>query len=186
MALFQKENAPAGGVNYKSMGKEQLIALAQSQRNDIEVLNRKLGEAAAVAEEKNRLAQQVASLSAENESLRQKAADLEEKLSSKEVEIKEVGSIAEMSFRVNGVMEAAQKAADDYLAKIKEMYDAMSQDYSVYETDAKQKADAILKNANEEADAITQNARNEVNDIWSALQTRFDSYVADKKQNKEE
>ena len=104
----------------------------------------------------------------------------------KDVEITEVGSIAEMSFRVNGVLEATQKAADDYLAKIKEMYDAMSQDYSVYEINAQQKADAILKNANAEAYALTQNARSEVNDIWSALQTRFDNYVADKKQTSEE
>ena len=83
---------------------------------------------------------------------------------------------------MNGVMEVAQKAADDYLAKIKEMYDAMSQDYSVYEINAKQKADAILKSANEEATAMTQEAREEVNNIWSALQIRFDNYVAGKKQ----
>ena len=139
-------------------------------------------------DEVNRLAQQVASLSAENELLKAEAADLREQLAAKpkDVEITEVGSIAEMSFRVNGVLEATQKAADDYLAKIKEMYDAMSQDYSVYEINAQQKADAILKNANAEAYALTQNARSEVNDIWSALQTRFDNYVADKKQTSEE
>jgi len=182
MALFQNENNPANSVNYKSMGKDQLIMLLQSQKSDLDVLNRKLSEAAAAVEEKNRLAQLVSSLSAENESLKIKAADLEEKLSVKDAGVTEVGSIAEMSFRVNGVLEAAQKAADDYLAKIKEMHDTMSREYSEYEINAKQKAEALLKDANEKADSTTKNARREANEIWGALQTRFDSYVADKKQ----
>ena len=85
MALFQTENTSSGGINYKSMGKDQMIMLLQSQKSDIEVLNRKLTEASAAVEEKNRLAQLVASLSAENESLKAKAADLEEKLQENEV-----------------------------------------------------------------------------------------------------
>ncbi|MBR1483940.1 MAG: hypothetical protein IJ598_13385 [Ruminococcus sp.] len=182
MALFQNENNPAGGVNYKSMGKDQLIMLLQSQKSDLDVLNRKLSEAAAAVEEKNRLAQLVSSLGAENESLKAQVTELEEKLSVNDADIKEVGSIAEMSFRVNGVLEAAQRAADDYLAKIKEMYDTMSREYSEYEINAKLKADTLLSNAKAEAESITNNARKEANDIWGALQTRFDSYVADKKQ----
>lgn len=179
---FNQKDAASDVVNYKSMGKSELIMLVQTQKSDIEFLNNRLSETKALSDERNRLAQQVAELSAEVENLRQKAEQNEQKLSAAEPEIKEVGSIAELSFRVNGVMEVAQKAADDYLAKIKEMYDAMSRDYSVYEINAKQKADAILKSANEEATAMTQEAREEVNNIWSALQIRFDNYVAGKKQ----
>lgn len=179
---FNQKDAASDVVNYKSMGKSELIMLVQTQKSDIEFLNNRLSETKALSDERNRLAQQVAELSAEVENLRQKAEQNEQKLSAAEPEIKEVGSIAELSFRVNGVMEVAQKAADDYLAKIKEMYDAMSQDYSAYEINAKQKADAILKSANEEATAMTQEAREEVNNIWSALQIRFDNYVAGKKQ----
>ena len=91
MALFQNENNSAGGVNYKSMGKDQLIMLLQSQKSDIDALNRKLSEAAAAVEEKNRLAQLVASLSAENEALKIKTADLEEKLSVQDTDRKSVG-----------------------------------------------------------------------------------------------
>ena len=79
-------------------------------------------------------------------------------------------------------MEAAQKAADDYVAKIRKMYEEMSQDYSVYEINAQKKAEAILNNANAKAQTITQNARNEANGIWNALQSRFDNYVDGKKQ----
>lgn len=181
MALFQKENMNAESVNYKSMSKEQLIMLLNAQKSDIEILSRKLGDAGATVDEKNRLVQQVQTLSAENESLKARVAELESRAQSTEPEITEIGSIAEMSFKVNGVMEAAQKAADDYVAKIREMYEDMSRDYSTYEVNAKKKADAILKDANEKAAAITQNARNEANGIWNALQTRFDNYVDGKK-----
>lgn len=183
MALFQTESMSAGEVNYKSMGKDQLVMLLQSQKSDIEALNRKLDEYAPLAEKKERLAQQVESLTAENESMKAKLTELEEKVGSMDVDVTEPGSIAEMAFRVNGVMDAAQKAADDYLAKIKEMHDAMSLEYKVYEMTAKQKADEILNKANAEAEAVVQKARVEANDIWSTLQVRFNSYVADKKQN---
>jgi F0F1-type ATP synthase membrane subunit b/b' len=181
MALFQNENAAQGSVNYKSMGKDQLIVLLQSQKSDVEVLNRKLSELANVAEEKKRLAQQVEALTAENAALKAKAADLEDKLSFKDADITDVGSIAEMSFRVNGVMDAAQKAADDYLAKIKEMHDAMQKEYSAYEAAAKQKAEAILKSANEEAESVTKKARKEANDIWNTLQKQFNGIIDGKK-----
>ena len=183
MALFQNDISPEGGIKYKNMGKDQLIMLLQSQKSDIDALNRKLGGYDELAQEKESLAQQAASLTAENESLKAKAAELEEKLSSMNGNVTQVGSIAEMAVRVNGVMEAAQHAADDYLAKIKEMHDAMKKGYDEYEANAKQKADAVLQKANAEADAIVKNARKEANDIWNTLQTRFNNFVADKKIN---
>ena len=184
MALFQTENTSSGGINYKSMGKDQMIMLLQSQKSDIEVLNRKLTEASAAVEEKNRLAQLVASLSAENESLKAKAADLEEKLSAQKADTgyTEIGSLADKAVRVSGVMQSAQKAADEYLAEIKRMHDAMSREYNEYEFVAKQKADALLQSAKAEAESITQKARSESNDIWSALQSRINGFITDKKQ----
>lgn len=184
MALFQTEATSSGGINYKSMGKDQLIMLLQSQKSDIDALNRKLVEASAAVEEKNRLAQMVASLSAENELLKTKAADLELKLSARkpEEDYTEIGSLADKAVHVSGVMQAAQKAADEYLAEIKRMHDTMSREFNEYEFIAKQKADAILKQAQAEADTTTQKARMEANEIWSALQTRLNGYIADKKQ----
>lgn len=181
MALFQTESMPEGGVNYKNMAKDQLVMLLQSQKSDIEALERKLNEYAPLAEEKERLSQQVEALAAENEALKAKTDEMESRLASMDTEVTEPGSIAEMAIRVNGVMEAAQKAADDYLAKIKKMHDTMQQDYAVYEMIAKQKADAILQDANTQAEVIVKKARIEADDIWSTLQGRFNNYVDDKK-----
>ncbi|WP_407723561.1 hypothetical protein [Ruminococcus sp. JL13D9] len=92
MALFQKENAYTETVNYKSMSKEQLIMLLSAQKSDIDVLTRKLADAGTAVDEKNRLAQQVQALIAENEALKAKNAELEQKTSVAETEITEIGS----------------------------------------------------------------------------------------------
>ena len=181
MALFQTESTPEGGINYKNMAKDQLIMLLQSQKSDIDALDRKLSEYAPLAEEKERLSQQVESLTAENEALKAKVAELENRAVTVDTEVTEPGSIAEMAIRVNGVMEAAQNAADDYLDRIRKMHDTMRQEFDSYELKAKVKADAIIKNANEEAEAIVLKARLEANDIWSTLQGRFNNYVDEKK-----
>lgn len=181
MALFQNETT-AGGVNYKSMSKEQLIMLLQSQKKDLDTLKSKLESNPGFESEKQRLEQQVASLSTENSTLKKEAAERETRFPATSAAITEPGSIAEMSFRINGVMEVAQKAADDYILEIRKMRDALKQEYSTHEAAAQQKADAIIRNAQAEADSITQKARDEANDIWSSLQTRFNNYISDKKQ----
>ena len=58
-----------------------------------------------------------------------------------------LGSIAEASLQLNGVFEAAQKAADAYI-------DAAKKKAAEIEADAKEKADAMIAQAYEYADAL--------------------------------
>ena len=55
----------------------------------------------------------------ENETLRARNAELEEKMSRRELQIASAGSIAEASLKLSGVFEAAQKAADQYLYNVR-------------------------------------------------------------------
>ena len=48
---------------------------------------------------------------------------LQKKLDDKNVGVTQAGSIAEAALRLNGVFEAAQAAADQYLDNIKRLYD---------------------------------------------------------------
>ncbi len=57
--------------------------------------------------------------SKENERLRAEIAAVNKKLEDKEIAIKESGSIAEAALKLNGIFEAAQKAADQYLENLK-------------------------------------------------------------------
>lgn len=58
-------------------------------------------------------------VSKENELLRKQLDDTHRRLASREIRLKHAGSIAEASLRLNGIFEAAQAAADQYLENVK-------------------------------------------------------------------
>lgn len=57
--------------------------------------------------------------SREIESLQGRIEQLEAKLADKEIRIQESGSIAEAALKLNGIFEAAQAAADQYLENVR-------------------------------------------------------------------
>lgn len=52
----------------------------------------------------------------QNQALRDQVTQLQQQLEQRQARIEKLGSIAEASLQLSGVFEAAQKAADDYLA----------------------------------------------------------------------
>ena len=209
MGLFKSNTYEDGTNGYRGLGKDQLIDIIQSQKSENEFLQKKLSEATAAvtaSQSQNADPEELNALRAENEQLRRQLdemnaefekvgviADRNEALAAELAALKaqpaqpaepteptNPGSIAEMSVQVSGVMTAAQKAADDYLAKIKAMHDEMCQEHSRYELESQQKADEILKNANAEADAIVAGAKRESNEIWQSLSSVIRKYCGDK------
>lgn len=59
--------------------------------------------------------------SKENEELKRQLQEANEKLQSRDIMIKNSGSIAEAALKLNSVFEAAQKAAEQYLDNVKRM-----------------------------------------------------------------
>lgn len=57
----------------------------------------------------------------ENEQLRSEISDLREQLNDRIIKINEAGSIAEAALRLNGVFEAAEAAARQYVDSLKEL-----------------------------------------------------------------
>lgn len=57
--------------------------------------------------------------SKENERLRGELKQMQEKLDSRVIEIENAGSIAEAALRINGVFQAAERAAEQYLENIR-------------------------------------------------------------------
>ena len=64
-------------------------------------------------------------MSRENDRLKRKIAVYEKVVNDNKIEIEESGSIAEAALKINGVFEAAQAAADQYLDNIIRMHDEM-------------------------------------------------------------
>lgn len=58
----------------------------------------------------------------EVESLRAQLREAEEKLRSRELTLASAGSIAQAAMELNGVFEAAQRAADQYLENVRNLY----------------------------------------------------------------
>lgn len=58
------------------------------------------------------------------------------KLARRTIEESEAGSIAEAALRINGVFEAAQAAADQYIQNVKRLAESQFEDYDLdYEDD---------------------------------------------------
>ena len=113
---------------------------------------------------------------AENQALRQQLED-------RTLRIASAGSIAEAAIQVNGVFEAAQAAADQYLASVKaataEMMQKTDEAQRQRETilqDAKQQADKIVQDAQAQADKILAEAA-QVDARWAEFQKNADALI---------
>ena len=70
--------------------------------------------------------------------------ELREKLKEKEMKISNAGSLAEVAAKLNGLFEAAQQTADDYMSQL--------------ENTAAAQAEAIIREAREKAEKIISEA----------------------------
>lgn len=115
----------------------------------------------------------------ENE-IKQLQADLEKK----ELSIAEAGSIAEAALKVNGVFEAAQAAADQYLLSIQ----SANADTAAKIERAKKQSEDVLRQANLRAASIVQeaekkaasiiaNANQEAENSWNQFQKKADELI---------
>lgn len=101
---------------------------------------------------------------AENQALRQQLED-------RTLRIASAGSIAEAAIQVNGVFEAAQAAADQYLASVKAATAEM-----VQKTDeAQRQREAILENARQEAAGIVQAAQAQADQLLAGANAQIDT-----------
>ena len=71
--------------------------------------------------------------------------DYEKQLNERRIAIEEAGNLAEAALKLNGVFEAAQQAADQYLEEARAR--------------AREQAEEIVKNARAEAERIVAEAR---------------------------
>lgn len=78
---------------------------------------------------------------AEMEELRRQLDQANEALAQRKIQLEEAGSIAEAALRLNGVFEAADKAAKEYLDSAREMA---------------QKREALLRRTQEEAEEMAR------------------------------
>lgn len=99
----------------------------------------------------------------------------ESELHSKRITIENAGSIAEASLQLNGVFEAAQNAAEEYLENIKRMSEQRDAVLQKLQADAQKHAAAIIA----EADAYSVKTRTEANDYWRQVSDKAQALLRD-------
>ena len=83
--------------------------------------------------------------SAELQALRERCAAAEEALEKRNMNLNQAGSIAEAALRVNGVFEAAQAAASQYVENIKRLNESQETLYKNIENESHKNAEAMLQ-----------------------------------------
>lgn len=113
------------------------------------------------------------------EELEQQLAQARAQLESRGIALEEAGSIAEAAFRLNGVYEAAQAAAQQYLENIQSLSARQQEISQRLETESRQAAEELLAETTARCKAMEEEARQKAESYWTEVSQRLDKYLAD-------
>ena len=102
-------------------------------------------------------------LQTQNENLTAENRELAAQLESRQLQITEAGSIAEAALRLNGVFEAAQAAADQYVRCTKDSLTIAERTLAA----AKRQADTLVQEATAQAQKLLADADAHLECSWS-------------------
>lgn len=111
--------------------------------------------------------------SRELDALRQELAQARRELEARELRLQDAGSIAEASMQLNGVFEAAQRAADQYLESIRYQSEHMDEKCAAMEEATRLRCDQMLK----EAEASVQQAQKDSDECWRDVKGKLEDYL---------
>ena len=111
----------------------------------------------------------------ENEKLKQELEDAQAALQDRSIAIDNAGSIAEASLQLSGVFEAAQNAAEQYLANSQRMNDQQDLIAQKLQGDARKKAAAIVA----DADEYSRKIHEEADAYWQQVVTKARALLQD-------
>lgn len=123
-------------------------------------------------------------LQKQNEENTARIAQMQEMLSDRELRISSAGSIAEAALSINGVLEAAQAAADQYLLSIKaatadmaNQQEAVSKQRQSMLLAAEQQATQTVRLAEEKAQRILEDAERQAAEKWAQFEKRANELI---------
>mgnify|MGYP000530038468 CR=1 FL=1 len=111
-----------------------------------------------------------------NDELQAQLDEANRKLQERQIQIDKAGSIAEASLRLNGVFEAAEEAARQYLENIQRLSGEQEQVCARMEAESKKKARAMLLKAEERCRAREQEADAYWDNMSEKLQKFYDDH----------
>lgn len=118
------------------------------------------------------LLEMLIAVSKENMELKAQVEELNYRLNDRNIAIEKSGSIAEAALTLNGVFEAAQAAASQYIENIRKKEAAMD----AVQDEAEKKASKLISEAQIRAARIEAQAKQEAELYWQSVSTRLDNF----------
>ena len=122
--------------------------------------------------------------SKENDSLKKaleererQSQELEKKLENRKIDLENAGTIAEASFKLNGVFEAAENAAKQYLENLEALYEKEKKVIEKKEEETENKCSAMLQATIERCEFMKENTLKQCEEIETSVQERCDELL---------
>ncbi len=111
--------------------------------------------------------------SREMDALRKELEEARQQLADRELHMREAGSIAEASMQLNGVFEAAQRAADQYLESIRYQSEHVEEKCAALEAATRLRCEQMVK----EAEATVQQAQKDSDECWRDVKGKLEGFL---------
>ena len=111
----------------------------------------------------------------ENKSLRERLEKAEAQLADRQIKIEQAGSLAEASLALNGVFQAADDAARQYLENIEMLSRQQDEICRGIQEEAERKATLLLK----EAEGYKKRVKEEADAYWMQIQMKVEELLRD-------
>ncbi len=95
------------------------------------------------------------------DALKEEVQQGKEALANRDMAIRESGTLAEAALKMNGVFDAAQSAADEYMRQMRKRADELVAEAEQKTEEAQKLADTVVRNARSEAEQILKRAKSE-------------------------
>lgn len=111
--------------------------------------------------------------SREMDALRKELEEARQQLADRKLHMQEAGSIAEASMQLNGVFEAAQRAADQYLESIRYQSEHVEEKCAALEAATRLRCEQMVK----EAEATVQQAQKDSDECWRDVKGKLEGFL---------
>lgn len=127
---------------------------------------------------KNELVDRILELDIVIEKLQVRVEQLQVELDNRAIKINEAGSLAEAALQVNGIIDAAQKTADQYLENIKTMNEKTAASCLLQEEESNAKCRKQEAETQKRCENLERETEEKINARWADFTQKVDRYLA--------
>ena len=132
---------------------------------------------------RTKLVEYIIKLSEENGALKKEKEALEETLNNAKIESDNLGSVAEISAKINGLMESADRTAQQYVDNARMIEEQAQKDADRLMEETREKCSVMIAEAEKKVSdarvqcaAMVAAAKKSADDQWDELKNRLDKY----------